>query len=254
MKRARLDKFISARLGINRREVRALLAQGRIRVDGEVATEIHQVVHQFSHVYFDESLLQAYQPSYIMLHKPAGVVSATKDDKHRTVIDLLDGGAALAHDGVGPGQQAYDKHSLHIVGRLDFNTTGLVLLTNDSRWSSRLTEPEKKVSKRYLVGLEKAVPPAQQSEYQAGFAKGIYFAFEDLLTRPAQIHFLDDRTAEVCIVEGRYHQIKRMFGFFNNKVVALHRHSIGCLKLDESLAVGESRALTRAEVIGITEA
>lgn len=254
MKRARLDKFISARLGINRREVRALLAQGRVRVDGELATEIHQVVDQFSHVYFNDQLLQAHQPSYIMLHKPTGVVSATKDTKHRTVIDLLDGTIDFSHAVEESNQQAYDKHSLHIVGRLDFNTTGLMLLTNDSRWSSRLTEPEKKVSKRYRVGLEKSVSAMQQTEYKLGFAKGIYFSFEGLTTRPAEIDFLDERTAEVCIVEGRYHQIKRMFGHFNNKVVTLHRFSIGRLQLDEALAPGESRVLTVEEVRGITGA
>jgi len=250
MKRARLDKFISARLGINRRDVRALLARGRVVVDGEVATQIHQVVDQFSHVRFDDQLLQKHQPSYIMLHKPAGVVSATKDDKHRTVIDLLgcDEGAAAT------GQQSYDKHDLHIVGRLDFNTTGLMLLTNDGRWSSGLTEPSKKVAKRYRVSLEKAVSNAQQAEYKASFAAGIYFAFEDLTTRPADIDFLDEWTAEVCIVEGRYHQIKRMFGHVNNKVAGLHRQSIGRLLLDDALAAGESRVLTSAEVVGIAEA
>jgi len=251
MKRARLDKFISTRLGINRRDVRALLARGRVVVDGEVATEIHQVVDQFSHVRFDDQLLQAHQPSYIMLHKPAGVVSATKDDKHRTVIDLLDGGRVLAD--TNADRQTYDKHSLHIVGRLDFNTTGLVLLTNDGRWSSGLTEPVKKVSKRYRVTLEKAVPTVRQAEYKATFSAGIYFAFEDLTTRPAEIEFVDERTAQVCIVEGRYHQIKRMFGYLNNKVVGLHRHSIGRLQLDDALAAGESRALTSAEVASIAE-
>jgi len=244
MKRARLDKFISAHLGINRRDVRALLARGRVVVDGEVATQIHQVVDQFSHVRFDDQLLQAHKPSYIMLHKPAGVVSATKDAKHRTVIDLLGG----AENVVGADQQSYDKHDLHIVGRLDFNTTGLMLLTNDGRWSSSLTEPSKKVAKRYRVSMEKAVSSAQQIEYKATFAAGIYFAFEGLTTRPAGIDFLDERTAEVCIVEGRYHQIKRMFGHLNNKVVGLHRQSIGRLQLDDKLAAGESRALTGAEL------
>jgi len=213
-------------------------------VDGEVATQIHQVVDQFSHVRFDDQLLQAHQPSYIMLHKPAGVVSATKDAKHRTVIDLLGCGENAAD----ADQQTYDKHSLHIVGRLDFNTTGLMLLTNDGRWSSGLTEPSKKVGKRYRVNLEKAVSSAQQAEYKQTFAAGIYFAFEDLTTRPAEIDFLDERTAQVCIVEGRYHQIKRMFGHVNNKVVGLHRQSIGHLQLDDTLAAGESRALTGAEL------
>lgn len=249
MQRARLDKFISARTGVTRRDVRMLLAQGRVRVDGVLARDIHQVVDQFSLVLFDDDVLQAHLPSYIMLHKPMGVVSATKDDKHRTVIDLLGTGSSEGD----ADEPAYDKYSLHIVGRLDFNTTGLMLLTNDGRWSSRLTEPDKKVSKRYLVTLEQPVAAALQAEYKAVFAAGIYFAFEDLTTRPAEIEFIDQHTAEVCIVEGRYHQIKRMFGSVDNKVVGLHRQSIGRLILDDALAAGQSRSLTRAEVDSITD-
>ena len=187
MKRARLDKFVSSTLGVNRRDVRGLLASGRIRVDGLLATEIHQVVDQFSHVLFDDRVLQAHKPSYIMLHKPEGVVSATKDDKHRTVIDLLDGAADAAEgDGQGADTHSYDKHSLHIVGRLDLNTTGLMLLTNDGSWSSRLTEPDKKVAKLYRVTLQDPVLGERRAEYIEAFGGGLYFATEDITPRPAR--------------------------------------------------------------------
>ncbi len=237
MKRARLDNFLRTRLDINRRDVRVLLARGCVKVDGVLATEINQVIDQFSHISLDDEVLQAYQPTYIMLNKPAGIVSATRDEKHTTVIDLLD---------------CDDKASLHIVGRLDYNTTGLVLLTNDGSWSSRITEPDQKVSKRYRVTLEKPLTP----EYTEAFAAGIYFAFEGITTRPAKLtilsgHLPEGHVAEVELLEGRYHQIKRMFGHMDNKVVALHRFSVGNLELDASLQPGESRALTEHEVNNI---
>ena len=138
----RLDRFISEFYQINRKKVRLILAQKRVFVDGVLANDIAQIIDQFSHIVMDLEVLQANQPHYIMLNKPVGVVCATKDDKHKTVIDLLKG--------------HFDESiisSLHIVGRLDLNTSGLVLLTNDSRWSEKLTSPAYKVAKCYHVTL-----------------------------------------------------------------------------------------------------
>lgn len=231
-KRTRLDRYISQTLGVNRGDVRAMLAQGRLHLDGVPATDIHQPVDEFTRVVMDGKTLQDKKPIYLMLHKPSGVVSATKDDKHTTVIDLLD------HP---------QKHELHIVGRLDFNTSGLMLLTNDGRWSRQLTQPESKVIKRYRVILEH---PLTQ-DYIAAFAEGMYFAFEDITTRPAQLIILGEYEAEVALVEGRYHQIKRMFGRFQNPVVGLHRIAIGNLQLGNDVAVGQSRMLTTDELNGL---
>jgi 16S rRNA pseudouridine516 synthase len=228
VRRTRLDRFISTRTGVNRRDVRLMLARGRIGVDGAVASDIQQQVHEFSHVTLDGDVIQANTPTYLMLNKPAGVVSATRDDQHTTVIDLLD---------------HCESDSLHIVGRLDFNTTGLMLLTNDGRWSRALTQPESKVSKCYRVTLANPIT----EDYIAAFAEGMYFPFEDLTTRPATLRILSDHVAEVVLQEGRYHQIKRMFGRFRNQVVELHRMSIGNLMLDSNLAPGEYRELTPAE-------
>ncbi|BFM15492.1 16S rRNA pseudouridine(516) synthase [Maricurvus nonylphenolicus] len=222
--RTRLDRFISSHTGVNRRDVRLMLARGRISVDGELAGCIQQPIHEFTHVTLDGDVLQARKPTYLMLNKPVGVVSATRDDKHTTVIDLLDHPA---------------RDSLHIVGRLDFNTTGLMLLTNDGRWSRALTQPESKVPKCYRVTLANPLT----EDYIAAFAEGMYFPFEGLTTRPATLRILSDHVAEVVLQEGRYHQIKRMFGRFRNPVVALHRLSIGDLELDSNLAPGEYREL-----------
>jgi 16S rRNA pseudouridine516 synthase len=234
-KHARLDRFISEKVGINRRDVRLLLAQKRVLVDGDLAVDVHQVIGEFSLIVFDGQVLQANKPSYVMMHKPPGVVSATKDNQHRTVIDLLD---------------RPDRHHLHIVGRLDFNSSGLLLLTNDGRWSRQLTTPENNIAKLYRVTLEKPITV----EYIQVFSEGMYFPFEGITTRPARLNIISDHVAEVSLVEGRYHQIKRMFGRFDNMVLTLHRVSIGNLLLDSSLHPGQSRELTERELnhIGLT--
>ena len=228
-KRARLDRFISVQLGINRRDVKPLLAQGRLLIDGSPAVDVRQFIDEFTRVSLDGRDLQAKKPAYIMLNKPAGVVSATKDEKHTTVIDLLTESAPA---------------DLHIVGRLDFHSTGLVLLTNDGRWSRALTTPETKVPKVYRVQLGNPL----NDDYIKAFAEGMYFSFENITTRPVQLKIIDNYTAEVTLVEGRYHQIKRMFGRFQNPVIDLHRCAIGTLQLDLDLNAGESRALTEQEV------
>ncbi len=228
-RRARLDRFISSRMGISRRDVRQLLIQGRIAVDNCIACEMHHPIGQFSRVTLNDEVLQADTALYVMLNKPAGVVSATRDAQHQTVLDLLN---------------RKDKGNLHIVGRLDFNSTGLVLLTNDGAWSRRLTSPEHKVAKNYLVTLKKPITP----DYAQAFAEGMYFPYEDIQTQPAQLHINSQFTAEVILTEGRYHQIKRMFGRFQNPVLGLHRTKIGCIHLDPTLAPGESRDLTETEI------
>jgi 16S rRNA pseudouridine516 synthase len=225
----RLDRFISDCENVNRRSVRLLLAQGRIRVDGEPAQSISQVVSQFQRVTLDERVLQETAARYVMLHKPPAVVSATQDPQHPTVIDLL--------------PQPY-ADSLHISGRLDFNTTGLMLLTNDGRWSRALSEPTSSIAKTYIVSVQKPLT----EDYVEAFAAGMYFDYEGLTTRPAGLRILSEFEAEVSLVEGRYHQIKRMFGQFDNKVIKLHRSAIGSLRLDPALAVGDSRELHPGEL------
>lgn len=224
----RLDRFISATTTTNRKHVRLMLAQKRVLVNGSVATDINQIIDQFDKVELDGLTLQDKQPIYLMMHKPVGVVSATKDDQHKTVIDLL----------------PTEYKGLHITGRLDLNSSGLLLLTNDGEWSRDLTTPESKVKKCYEVTLENALT----AEYVSAFAAGMYFPFEDITTRPAQLEIKSEFVAKVTLEEGRYHQIKRMFGRFRNPVVKLHRTSIGPIVLDKALSAGESKLLTKDEL------
>ncbi len=240
LSQCRLDRFISQYFNISRRAVRLMLAKKSVRVDGLIATEIGQIIDKFSEIIVDNEILQANIPSYIMLNKPTGVVSATIDDKHKTVFDLLD--AVYLPD-------TSKIEGLHIVGRLDLNTSGLILLTDNSRWSQRLTSPDKKVAKQYIVTLENKLT----DEYIKAFEQGMSFEFEDITTRPAKLEIISDHVAQVTLVEGRYHQIKRMFGRFRNPVIKLHRSSIGNLHLDENLKLGESRFLTTDEVNNISK-
>ncbi|MFJ7143108.1 MAG: 16S rRNA pseudouridine(516) synthase [Pseudomonas protegens] len=226
----RIDRFLSNLPRFNRQQVRLLLVQRRIRIDGQPVSDPKAEVREFSRVELDEEVLQVGKPArYFMLHKPMGCVSATRDPEHRTVLELI-------HEP--------DPQDLHIAGRLDYNTTGLMLITNDGSWSRRLTQPQTKLPKLYYVETEEEIGP----EYIETFARGLYFAFEDLTTLPAQLQILGPRSARLSIVEGRYHQVKRMFGHFNNKVVRLHRERMGPLVLDECLAPGEYRPLSADEI------
>lgn len=226
----RVDRFLSNHPQFNRQQARLLLIERRVRVDGQTVSDPHHDVREFSRVEVDDQLLQAGKPArYFMLHKPPGCVSATQDPEHPTVLDLID---------------EADKHDLHIAGRLDFNTSGLMLITNDGHWSRHLTQPQTKLPKVYYVETEQEIT----DDYITRFEQGVYFAYEDLTTLPATLELLGPRSARLSIVEGRYHQVKRMFGYFDNKVVRLHRERIGPLLLDSQLAPGEYRALTAREI------
>lgn len=226
----RVDRFLSNLPRFNRQQVRLLLVERRVTVDGVAVSDPHHEVREFSSVCVDSEVLQVGKPArYFMLHKPQGRVSATADPVHPTVLDLLN---------------EPDKSELHIAGRLDFNTTGLMLITNDGQWSRRLTQPQTKLPKVYLVQTEQDIGP----EYAATFKAGLYFAFEDLTTQPAELELLGPRTGRLSIIEGRYHQVKRMFGHFDNKVIGLHRERMGPLALDTALAPGEYRPLTDDEI------
>lgn len=164
-----------------------------------------------------------------MLNKLKGTVSATSHENHTTVLE----GLALPF-----------SSELHLAGRLDFNTTGLIILTNDGIWSRKLTLPTEKTPKTYLVKTQSPIT----KEYTALFSSGMYFAYENITLMPAHLDVLDDFQARLTVYEGRYHQIKRMFGYFNNKVIDLHRESMGSIFLDPCLLPGEYRNLTVQEI------
>ena len=192
----KLERLLAKYQLMGRTRARECILAGRVKIADHSTTAFDHEVDHFTRVTLDNQIVQpAARRLRIMLHKPIGVISATKDKKHRTVIDLID----------DP-----DKGSLHLVGRLDINTSGLVLLTNDGRWSKALMHP-------------------------AGF----FLKTEEITTLPAALEILTTTTARVTLHEGRYRQVRRMFHRVGCKVIALHRESIGEYKLQGNLKVGE---------------
>jgi 16S rRNA pseudouridine516 synthase len=228
----KLNRLLARHESMGRNRANAAIAAGRVRVADRVVIQNDLEIDRFTPVTFDGNAVnQPERRLHIMLHKPVGVVSATIDADHPTVVDLID----------DP-----DKSTLHLVGRLDRNTSGLMLLTNDGRWSKALMDPGRKIPKVYLVETSDPIPP----EAVAAFAEGFFFHTEDLTTRPALLEILGEKQARLTIHEGRYHQVKRMFHRIQNRVVKLHRESIGHIRLADDLAPGEWRML-RSDEIGL---
>ena len=225
----RLDRFICKHSKHRHQTCRQLIACGHVLVEGVIVRDPSTEVGQFSTINLDGNVLQQQTAHYLMLHKPVGYLSATKDPVHPTVLDLIT--PAL-------------RPLLHIGGRLDRSTSGLLILSNDGRWSRRLTEPKLKVPKVYHVHTAQPISPQTATR----FGEGIYLAYEDLTTSPARIEQLADCEARLTIFEGRYHQVKRMFTAVGNRVTALHREQMGSIRLDTSLAPGQSRALSASEI------
>lgn len=224
----RLDRFISNLARFNRQDARQLLASGRLRVDQQVVRDGQRQIREFNCIQLDDEVLQAGKPArFYMLHKPCGYVSATCHSDHPTVLDLLD---------------VEDKDDLHLAGRLDLNTSGLLLITNDGHWSRQLTLPASHQPKTYLLTTTEAIT----ADYIEQFRRGIYFANEALTTLPAQLELLTSHSARLTLHEGRHHQVKRMFAHFHNQVVSLHRERIGSLTLHD-LPCGAWRPLTVQE-------
>jgi len=225
----RLDKCLSQSTGLTRKETKQILRQGRVRVDGEVVKTADLKLSDANIVEFDGHEIAPPGNLYIMLNKPQGVICSTRDPNHMTVLDLIDEPRA---------------HTLHPVGRLDIDTTGLVLLTDDGQWSHGITAPKKHKDKVYRVTL--AEPLVETAERK--LAKGIMLNGEDKRTQPAELERISDTEVHIAIHEGRYHQVKRMFAALGNHVEALHRESIGGLALDPELEPGEYRPLTEQEI------
>lgn len=226
----KLSRILSNRNGVSRRYANFLIASGRVAVNGVTCRDPATEVDRFSSVRIDGDIIQEAETChYLMLHKPAGFLSATLDDTHRTVMELI---------------VPELREDLHIAGRLDRASTGLLILTNDGRWSRQLTEPRIKIPKVYRVSTAYPISP----ETPHRFAEGIWFEFEQLTTSPADLDLLSPCEARVTIYEGRYHQVKRMFHAVGNRVTALHREQMGNIRLDDRLAAGEYRALTAEEI------
>jgi 16S rRNA pseudouridine516 synthase len=228
----RLDKYIASVTDLSRKQVRSEIRTRQVCVDGEVQTDHSLHVGEHSEVSLAGTLLKEPGYRYLMLHKPQGVICATRDSHQTTVIDLLD---------------IPRRDKLQIAGRLDIDTTGLVLLTDDGQWNHRLTSPRHQCIKLYQVTTALEIAP----DTVAQFDKGILLQPENKLTRPAQLLIRDCHHAQLGISEGKYHQVKRMFGAVGNAVVALHRSAVGAISLDDTLLPGQYRSLLQSEIAAI---
>lgn len=225
----RLDQFIANTTPLSRKEARRAIHSGRVTVAGSPCKRAATHVDPLSRIELDGVLLALSGERYLMLNKPQGVVSATSDPLHATALSLI---------------PADLRQGLHIVGRLDIDTTGLLLLTTDGQWSHRITSPRVECPKTYQVTLAEPISQTAIRELE----RGVNLHSEDKPTRPARVQQTGEMAIELTIYEGRYHQVKRMVAAVGNHVVALHRLRIGGITLDPILQPGEFRELTEGEV------
>lgn len=255
----RLDKFICKSTELTRNEAKKLLKSGEVRVNGNVEKNAAMQVHENNTITIDGQQLTARTSRYYMLHKVVDSICSNVDEIYPSVLHFIE------------VDKAFD---LHIAGRLDADTTGLVLITDDGRWSHNVISPKKDCQKTYRVWLRDAILADEKAALISKFKEGIQLQGESALTRPAVLELVhDSRTNEsqtndnltnetkphgdvepqstnevlLTITEGKYHQVKRMFAAVGNRVVGLHREQIGGIELGD-LAPGEWRELTAEEV------
>lgn len=226
----RLDKLLAGTGKWSRREVKALVRQGLVRVDGRLAASAEDKLDPaVAVVTVAGETVALHRFTYVLLHKPAGVLTATEDRKQPTVLDFLP--PELRRIGLAP------------VGRLDKDTEGLLLLTNDGELAHRLLSPKYHVDKRYLARVDGELSAADTEAFARGMTLG-----DGLECLPAGLEVLPDRVCIVTLREGKFHQVKRMLAARGAPVLYLKRLSMGPLTLDDSLAAGAYRLLRAEEI------
>lgn len=230
----RLDKFLCNALGATRKEAGKIIKSGDVTIDGITVKSPAVKVDDSQCIEWQGRQLSAHGLRYIMLFKPQGFVCSHEDGFNHTAFVLLD---------------EVNVEKLHFAGRLDVDTTGLVLLTDDGQWSHRITSPKHHCEKTYRVWLADPIG----EDYQQKLQQGILLRNERVATLPAKMEIVDPDENEVLLTisEGKYHQVKRMFAALGNKVEHLHRESVGAIQLDPELEPGEYRYLTEEEVASV---
>ncbi len=222
----RIDKLLSVTKTATRSEAAKAAKQGRITVNGKAVYDCSaHIDERLDTVSFDGSPVIYKKFTYIMLNKPSGILSASADKKTQTVIDLL--------------PYPYNSMGLFPCGRLDKDTVGLIILTNDGELSHKLLSPKKHAEKLYRYKL--SMPYDKSKNIENGIM------IDGKLTKPAVIREITDTEGTITLTEGKYHQIKRMFEYANSKVIFLERLSFGGVQLDDRLQRGEWRMLTEDE-------
>ena len=230
----RLDKFLSKATELSRKDCKKILHAGEVTVNGDVVKDSSLHIDEVGDdiEWAGEPLSVAMGNRYLLLYKPEGFECTLKPKEWPIVTDLID---------------VPQLGSLRIAGRLDVDTTGALLLSDDGGFLHRVTSPKHHVAKVYELTLADPMTEAQQAFAIQELAKGIMLEDEYDKTKPAELSFSDATHAKLVLTEGKYHQVKRMMGYFGNKVIELHRASIGNITL-AGLEKGESRFLTAEEI------
>lgn len=223
----RLDKYISDAAALTRSEARKVIKGGSVKVGEDIVKDISRQVMENDCVKLNDKEVIYKKYVYIMLNKPSGYVSATEDKKQQTVMELID--------------PSYKRYQLFPVGRLDIDTEGFLLLTNDGELAHNLLSPNKKVGKTYFVRLNEKINDKEISMLECGVDIG------ECITKPSVVERISENEINLTITEGKFHQIKRMAKAVSNEVVYLRRLSYGELYIDETLDKGEYRCLTDEE-------
>jgi 16S rRNA pseudouridine516 synthase len=227
MAQIRFDKLIADSLGITRSEARTKIKKGRCSVDGIIIKDPSAKVDSEKQIVADGENASYKEFIYIMMNKPQGVISATDDRSQKTVLDLL--------------PPNFSRYKLFPAGRLDIDTEGFLLITNDGQAAHNLLSPAKKVAKEYYARLALPLSDEDASLIEKGVDIGGY------VTKPCHIEKITEKECRIEIVEGKFHQVKRMFEAVDNKVIYLKRESFASLQLDPLLSPGEYRFLTNDE-------
>ena len=223
----RLDKFICKSTKLNRADARSLIHAGAVIVNGDVVIDEAIQVHENNTITLNGQTLIARESRYIMMHKPIGTICSNVDEVYPSLFNYIDVDNAA---------------DLHVAGRLDADTTGLVLVTDDGRWSFDIIRPNQQCEKVYRVGLRDPIA----DDVSAKFKSGVQLQGEMGLTLPAKLDIVCQTEVLLTITEGKFHQVKRMFSAVGNRVVSLHREKIGDVSLD--IDVGQWRYLTVEEI------
>lgn len=229
----RLDKYL-ANSGIgSRSEVKKFIISKNVTVNGSIVINPEYKVSENDEIKFKDNIITYKKYVYLMLNKPQGFVSAVFDNYHKTVLDLI---------------KEYKTYNLFPVGRLDIDTEGLLILTNDGKFSHNVISPKKDIFKTYYVILKNNINIEEKKLIENGITLD-----DGYITKKSKIKLIRDNEVEISICEGKFHQVKRMFKAVNNEVKFLKRIKIGKLILDENLKLGSYKELTEIEMKGIFE-
>ncbi|MGQ7249592.1 pseudouridine synthase [Halomonas sp. V046] len=229
----RLDRFLSETTDLTRSLAKRALARGEVTVNDERESKAARHLKDDDRVAWQDVPLALVGLRHLMLHKPVGVECTARRGLYPRAVDLI---------------ELPNADRLQPVGRLDVETTGLLLLTDDGQWSHRVTSPRRRCAKVYRATLARALEGEAAEQAIQRVVDGLLLEGEDKPTQPAELKMLGPKEARLTVHEGRYHQVRRMFAALGNHVDALHRESVGELTLDASLAPGEWRTLSDEEV------